>query len=81
QNSLTILPTGTGKTLIFLVFSILSKSLTVVFTPLKAIIKNQLHKLIKIGISATAIFAISNQPLDVQEKIFSKVAADITEVL
>ncbi|CAG8668012.1 12486_t:CDS:2, partial [Gigaspora rosea] len=42
QNTLTILPTGARKTLIFLVSSILSRTLTVVFTPLKAIMENQL---------------------------------------
>ncbi|CAG8760001.1 17224_t:CDS:2, partial [Gigaspora rosea] len=70
QNTLTILPTGAGKTLIFLVSSILSKTLTVVFTPLKAIMENQL-----VRIPATAIFATLNQPLDIQEKMFSKVVA------
>ncbi|RIB20631.1 hypothetical protein C2G38_2035084 [Gigaspora rosea] len=62
QNTLTILPSGARKTLIFLVSSILSRTLTVVFTPLKAIMENQL-------------------PLDIQEKIFSEVAAGITKDL
>ncbi|CAG8704650.1 13323_t:CDS:2, partial [Racocetra fulgida] len=39
------------------------------------------YELIKIGIPAAAIFATSNQSLDIQEKIFSEVAVGIIKVL
>ncbi|CAG8620650.1 16027_t:CDS:10, partial [Gigaspora rosea] len=81
QETLTILPTGAGKTLIFSAASILTNTLVVVFTPLKAIMENQLSKLVKMGIPAATIYAFSDQPLEVQEKIFGKVAAGITKVL
>ncbi|CAG8604285.1 4137_t:CDS:2, partial [Ambispora gerdemannii] len=81
QDTLTILPTGVGKTLIFSVASILSKALTVVFIPLKTIMEFQLHELVGMGIPAAAIFAALDQFLEVQEKIFGEIAARITKVL
>ncbi|CAG8835360.1 40709_t:CDS:2, partial [Gigaspora margarita] len=68
QDTLTILPTGAGKTLIFSAASILTKALTV-------------SELVKIGIPAATIYASLDQPLEVQKKIFGKVAAGITKVL
>ncbi|CAG8496835.1 10109_t:CDS:10, partial [Cetraspora pellucida] len=81
HDILTILPIGAGKTLIFSAASVLTRSLTVVFTPLKAIMENQLSELVKMGIPAATIYASLDQPVEVQEKIFGEVAASITKVL
>ncbi|CAG8710701.1 5076_t:CDS:1, partial [Dentiscutata heterogama] len=42
HNTLTILKTGGGKTLIYAIASLLFKGLTVVFTPLKSLMDDQL---------------------------------------
>ncbi|CAG8502905.1 22204_t:CDS:2, partial [Gigaspora rosea] len=81
QDTLMILPTEAEKTLIFSAMSILTKALTIVFIPLKAIMECQLCELIEMGIPATKIYAASDQPLEEQEKIFGEVAARITKVL
>ncbi|CAG8501763.1 224_t:CDS:2, partial [Scutellospora calospora] len=81
QDTLTILLTGAGKTLIFSVTSILTKALTVVFTLLKAVMGCQLRELVEIGIPTAKVYAASDQPLEEQEKIFGEVAVGITKVL
>ncbi|RIB12705.1 P-loop containing nucleoside triphosphate hydrolase protein [Gigaspora rosea] len=81
QDTLTILPTGTSKTLIFSIVSILTKALTVVFTLLKAVMECQLRELVEMGISATKIYTALDQSLEEQEKIFSEIAVGITRVL
>ncbi|CAG8559790.1 34472_t:CDS:10, partial [Gigaspora margarita] len=72
---------STRKTLIFSIVSILTKALTVVFMPLKAVMECQLHELVKMGIPAAKLYAASDQSLEEQEKIFGEIAVGITKVL
>ncbi|CAG8734423.1 12214_t:CDS:2, partial [Gigaspora rosea] len=72
-----VLLEGGGKTLIFSVASVLFCGLTVVFTPLKSLMGCQLKELIDIGIPSAYLFAATDQPPDIQEKIFQKLLQDI----
>ncbi|CAG8532974.1 14463_t:CDS:10, partial [Dentiscutata heterogama] len=74
QDTLTILPTGTGKTLIFSATSILTKALTIVFTPLKAIIECQLRELVEMGVPAAKIYAAQINPWKNKKKFLAKPA-------
>ncbi|CAG8714850.1 19513_t:CDS:2, partial [Dentiscutata erythropus] len=81
KDTLTIMPTGGGKTLIFSIASTLFYGLTVVFTPLKSVMECQLRELISIGIPSAYLFAATDQPLDMQEKIFSEIASGFIKIL
>ncbi|RIB08903.1 P-loop containing nucleoside triphosphate hydrolase protein [Gigaspora rosea] len=81
KDTLTIIPTGGGKTLIFSIASILFYGLTVVFTPLKSVMEYQLRELINIGIPSAYLFAATDQPVDIQKKIFSEIASGLIKVL
>ncbi|PKC54543.1 P-loop containing nucleoside triphosphate hydrolase protein [Rhizophagus irregularis] len=74
QNTLTILRTGRGKSLIYAAASILSQALTVVFTPQKSLMDNQ-REMVKFGIPAAMLYASSEQSPQVQEKIVSEIAS------
>ncbi|CAB5352453.1 unnamed protein product [Rhizophagus irregularis] len=75
QNTLTILRTGRGKSLIYAAASILSQALTVVFTPQKSLMDNQVREMVKFGIPAAMLYASSEQSPQVQEKIVSEIAS------
>ncbi|KAF0553856.1 ATP dependent DNA helicase [Gigaspora margarita] len=68
KDILTIMPTGGGKTLIFSIASILFYRLI-------------LRELINIGIPSAYLFAATDQPLDIQKKIFAKIASGFIKVL
>ncbi|CAG8598381.1 4216_t:CDS:2, partial [Scutellospora calospora] len=70
-NTLTILKTGDGKTLIYAIASLLFKGLTVVFIPLKSLMDDQL----------ATFYASSKQPPELQERIFRELASGLTKVL
>ncbi|GBC37156.2 DNA helicase RecQ [Rhizophagus irregularis DAOM 181602=DAOM 197198] len=75
QNTLTILRTGRGKSLIYAAASILSQALTVVFTPQKSLMDNQVREMVKFGIPAAMLYVSSEQSPQVQEKIVSEIAS------
>ncbi|CAG8466147.1 14813_t:CDS:2 [Racocetra fulgida] len=78
NDILCILPTGRGKTFIYASSALLFTVLTVVFTPLKALIEDQL---VNMGIASAMLYASSEQPPDDQEAIFSEIASGFTQIL
>ncbi|RIA80868.1 hypothetical protein C1645_837918 [Glomus cerebriforme] len=74
QNTLAILKTSGGKSLIYAVASILSQELIVIFTPQKALMDDQV---IRMGILAAMLYASLEQPPLVQEKIFAEIASGL----
>jgi ATP-dependent DNA helicase RecQ len=55
EDSLVVMPTGGGKSLCFQVPAMLLKGITVVVSPLIALMKDQVDSLEKVGIKATTI--------------------------
>ncbi|CAG8542566.1 2139_t:CDS:2, partial [Dentiscutata heterogama] len=81
HDTLTILKTGGGKSLIYAVASVLYRGLTVVFTPQKALMDDQVREMVGMGIPAAMLYASSEQPPFVQEKIFAEIASGLIRVL
>jgi superfamily II DNA helicase RecQ len=61
RDVLAVLPTGAGKSLIFQVVSQLLPGLTLVVSPLLALMKDQLDSLVELGIDARAITSLQSK--------------------
>jgi ATP-dependent DNA helicase RecQ len=61
RDVLAVLPTGSGKSLVYQVASQVLSGLTVVVSPLLALIKDQLDSLAEIGIRASAISSLQSE--------------------
>src|SRR5690349_5499373 len=72
RDSLVVLPTGGGKSLCYQAPAVLSDRLTVVISPLIALMKDQVDRLLSRGISA----AFLNSTLDAEDR--RRVQAGIT---
>ncbi|CAG8843076.1 9939_t:CDS:2, partial [Gigaspora margarita] len=78
----TILPeTGSGKTLIYAVASILFEGLTVIFSPLKSLMEDQLRELINVNIPTMVLYTSSLQPPNIQSQIFGELSAKMIKIL
>ncbi|MEI6308727.1 MAG: RecQ family ATP-dependent DNA helicase [bacterium] len=64
RNALVVMPTGAGKSLIYQLASLLLPGVALVFSPLKALMKDQIDSLTRRGIAATFI----NSSLDSAEQ-------------
>ncbi|CAI2186614.1 19990_t:CDS:2 [Funneliformis geosporum] len=81
KDTFVSMKTGEGKTLCYVVSAICFDGLTIVFSPLKALMKDQKREFIKIGISCAALYANLSQGACVQEKIFEEIAYGLIKVL
>jgi ATP-dependent DNA helicase RecQ len=57
KDTLGLLPTGGGKSILFQLPALASDGLCLVITPLIALMKDQVDNLIKLGIKATSIYS------------------------
>lgn len=64
KDALTVLPTGSGKSLIYQIPGIINPGLTLVFSPLISLMKNQVDQLKKLGIPT----AFLNSTLNYNQK-------------
>ncbi|CAG8676031.1 38602_t:CDS:10, partial [Gigaspora margarita] len=71
NDTLCILPTSGGKTLVY----------AVVFTPLKALMEDQIQELVNKGIPLAMLYASSEQLYNVQKAIFSEIASGFIRIL
>lgn len=79
HDVLAVLPTGAGKSLIFQVASQLLSGLTLVVSPLLALMKDQLDSLVELGIDARAINSLQSNA-DMQQTL-DDVARGATKLL
>lgn len=66
NSSLVLMPTGTGKSLCYQVPALLSEGLTVVISPLVALMQDQVSKLREKGIDAAYINSLLSKPERIQ---------------
>ena len=69
QDTLTIMPTGGGKSICFQIPSLILQGVTVVISPLISLMKDQVDGLNSSGIPSTYINS-SLDPLEIEERIF-----------
>ena len=55
-DQLVVLPTGSGKSICFQLPAIMSKGITIIISPLKSLIKDQVHNLRKKGIKVMSFY-------------------------
>lgn len=83
QNSDTLVlkQTGGGKSLCYALASVVATGIIVVFSPLRALIDDQVLELIKAGIPCGGLYASTAQPICYQRKLFQEVACGLTRII
>jgi len=71
QDALVVLPTGSGKSLTFQLPALLREGTTLVFSPLKALMKDQVDRLLDRGL-AVAERVDSSQTAEQQERVYQR---------
>ena len=71
QDTLVVLPTGSGKSFTFQLPALLREGTTLVFSPLKALMKDQVDKLLDRGL-AVAERVDSSQTAEQQERVYQR---------
>lgn len=71
QDALVVLPTGSGKSFTFQLPALLRNGTTLVFSPLKALMKDQVDKLLDRGLSV-AERVDSSQSAEEQERVYQR---------
>ena len=80
-DTLVLKQTGGGKSLCYALASVITTGVTVVFSPLKALVDDQVLELIKIGIPCGGLYASTAQPICYQRKVFQEIACGLTRVI
>ena len=70
RNQIVVLPTGTGKSMCFLVPAFLCEGLTIIVYPILALMNDQISKLDKAGIKSICIRG--GQSREQREELFGK---------
>ena len=73
--------TGGGKSLCYALASVLTTGITVVISPLKALVYDQVLELIKVGIPCAGLYASTAQPIYYQRKVFQEIACGLIRVI
>ncbi|PKC11808.1 P-loop containing nucleoside triphosphate hydrolase protein, partial [Rhizophagus irregularis] len=81
KDTFVFMKTGGGKTLCYAISAVCFNGLTIVFSPLKALMKDQKRELIKAGVPCATLYANLAQGACVQEKIFEEIACGLIKVL
>ncbi|CAB4422451.1 unnamed protein product [Rhizophagus irregularis] len=80
-DTLVLKQTGGGKSLCYALPSVIATGITVVFSPLKALVDDQVLELIKVGIPCGGLYASTAQPIWYQRKVFQEIACGLTRVI
>ncbi|UZN99576.1 uncharacterized protein OCT59_000843 [Rhizophagus irregularis] len=81
KDTLVSIKTGRGKTLCYVICALIFEGITIVISPLKALMEDQKRELIQIGIPCASIYANTIQGRSEQEKIFEEIALGFTKIL
>ncbi|CAB4410237.1 unnamed protein product [Rhizophagus irregularis] len=81
NDTFVSMKTGGGKTLCYALSAVCSEGLTIVFSPLKALMEDQKRELVKAGIPCAVLYANLTQGTRIQEKIFEEIASGLIKVL
>ena len=80
QDALVVLPTGSGKSFTFQLPALLRDGTTLVFSPLKALMKDQVDKLLDKGLSV-ADRVDSTQTAEEQERVYQRMRDGTTRLV
>lgn len=80
QDALVVLPTGSGKSFTFQLPALLRDGTTLVFSPLKALMKDQVDKLLDRGL-AVAERVDSTQTAEEQERVYQRMREGTTRLV
>jgi superfamily II DNA helicase RecQ len=80
-DTLVLKQTGGGKSLCYALASIMTTGITVVFSPLKALIDDQVLELINAGIPCCGLYASTAQSVHYQQKVFQEISCGLTKVI
>lgn len=80
QDVLVVLPTGSGKSFTFQLPALLRNGTTLVFSPLKALMKDQVDKLLDRGL-ALADRVDSSQSAEEQERVYQRMREGTTRLV
>lgn len=80
QDALVVLPTGSGKSFTFQLPALLRNGTTLVFSPLKALMKDQVDKLLDRGL-AVAERVDSTQTAEEQERVYQRMREGSTRLV
>ena len=80
-DTLVLKQTGGGKSLCYSLASVVTAGITVVFSPLKALIDDQVLELIKVGIPCGGLYASTSQSKCYQKKVFQEIACGLTRII
>lgn len=69
ESSIGILPTGFGKSLVFQLYAIIMPRANIVISPLKALMRDQLYHLHKLGFSAVDAITMEDSTAEKDEKL------------
>ncbi|RGB24504.1 P-loop containing nucleoside triphosphate hydrolase protein [Rhizophagus diaphanus] len=81
NDTFVSMKTGGRKTLCYALSAVCSEGLTIIFSPLKALMEDQKRELVKAGIPCAVLYANLTQGTRIQEKIFEKIASGLIKVL
>ncbi|CAJ0906135.1 369_t:CDS:2 [Entrophospora sp. SA101] len=81
KDTMILLPTDGGKTLCYSASALLCEGLTVVFSPLKALIDDQVIEVTKMGIPCAGLYTSNGQSASYQKKVFEELSSGFTKIL
>ncbi|RHZ83721.1 hypothetical protein Glove_88g115 [Diversispora epigaea] len=81
QDTFVLKQTGGGKSLCYALASIIVTGIIVVFSPLKALVNDQVSELIKVGIPCCGLYASIAQSVHYQKKVFQEIASGLIRVI
>ncbi|CAJ0859283.1 1835_t:CDS:2, partial [Entrophospora sp. SA101] len=81
HDTLVLKQTGGGKSLCYALASVMTAGIIVVFSPLKALIDDQVLELINAGVPCCGLYASTAQPVHYQQKVFQEISCGLTKVI